>query len=93
MLITHALLTATGTIPIIVTTITVFVSSKLLVRNGALAPLSIDKGEAKASLPIVPEFFVAIQKSVPFKVHYLLRAICSIGGVGFIISFTAKGKL
>ncbi len=29
----------------------------------------------------VPEFFVVMQKSVPFKVHYLLREICSNGEV------------
>lgn len=71
MLTTLALLTATGTILIIVTIITVFVSSKLF----------------------VPEFKIEIFWSVPFKVHYLLREICSIGGVGFQISFTVKGKL
>jgi len=30
----------------------------------------------------VPEFKVEILWSVPFKVHYLLRETCSIGGVG-----------
>jgi len=60
MLITLALLTVIGTIQIIETIMSVFVSSKLS----------------------VPEFFVVIQRSVPFKVHYLLRETCSIGGVG-----------
>jgi len=31
----------------------------------------------------VPEFFVEIQRSVPFKVHYLLGETCSSGKVDF----------
>jgi hypothetical protein len=46
------------------------------------AEASLPFGEAEATLPFVPEFFVVIQKSVPFKVHYLLRETCSIGGAG-----------
>jgi len=55
----------------------------LLTVIGTILPIVITIGVFVSSKLFVPEFFVEIQKRVPFKVHYLLRETCSIGGVGF----------
>jgi hypothetical protein len=53
-----------------------------LTVTGTILLIGTTIGVFVSSKLFVPEFFVVMQKSVPFKVHYLLRETCSIGGVG-----------